>query len=59
MDIAHTTNKGRMLDTLEKFFVYRETKRSNEFNDKLTVNPNVTFEALVHKDPHEEHTTSL
>jgi hypothetical protein len=33
MDILHITNKGRMLDTLEKFYIYRETKRNNQNND--------------------------
>jgi hypothetical protein len=43
MDILHTTNKGRMLDTLEKFCIFRETKRNNQINAKLTVKPKVIF----------------
>jgi len=45
-----------MLDTLEKCYVYRETERNNQINDKLTVKPNVIFDVLVHKDPHRVHT---
>ena len=26
MDIVHVTRKGRMMDTLEKFYIFRETK---------------------------------
>ena len=36
MDILYTTNKGRMLGNLEKFYIYRGTKRNNHINDKLT-----------------------
>ena len=56
MGIIYTTGKGRMLDTLEKCYVYRETERNNQINDKLTVKPNVIFDVLVHKDPHRVHT---
>jgi hypothetical protein len=36
MDIVHITRKGRMMDTLEKFYIFRETKLNNQINDKLT-----------------------
>ena len=52
MDIIHITNKGKMLDTIEKFYIYRETKLNNQINDKLTVKPNVIFETLIRQDPH-------
>ena len=52
MDVLRTTNKGRMLHTLEKSYIYRETKCNNQINDKLTVKPNVIFDVLVHKNPH-------
>jgi hypothetical protein len=55
MDILYTTSKGRMLDTLEKFYIYRETKRNKQINDKLTVKPNVICDVLVHKDHHRGH----
>jgi len=29
MGIIHITNKGKMMDTIEKFYIYRETKLSN------------------------------
>jgi len=52
MDILHTTNKGRVLETLEKFYIYRKTEPNNQINDKLTVKPNIIFDVLVHKYPH-------
>ena len=57
MDTIHITNKGRMMDRLEKIYIYRETKFNNQINDRLTVKSNAVFEAVVHKDPHREHTT--
>jgi hypothetical protein len=52
MGILHTANKGRMLDTLEKFYIYRETQLGIQINDKLTVQTNSIFEAIVQNNPH-------
>jgi hypothetical protein len=59
MDVVHRTSKGRMMDALETFYIYRETKRNNQINDRLTVKPIVIFETIVHKDPYRAHNTSL
>ena len=40
--------KGRMMDTLERFYIFRET---NQINDRLTIKPNRIFETIVQKDP--------
>ena len=55
MDIIHITNKGRMMDTTEKYYTYKETKLNNQINDKLTVQPNIIFETLVQQDVHRGH----
>jgi hypothetical protein len=55
MDTIHLANKGWMLDTLEGFYIYRQTQRNNYINDKLTVRSNTIFEALVQDDPHRAH----
>ena len=34
MEVVHVTKKGKMLDTLEGFHIYKETKASNQINDK-------------------------
>jgi hypothetical protein len=39
----HIANKGRMLDTLERLYIYKETKLTNQINDKLTVQYNPIF----------------
>jgi hypothetical protein len=50
MDIINTTNKGKMLKTLEKFYIYKETSINNQLNDKCTVKPNVIFDTLTQTD---------
>jgi hypothetical protein len=59
METIHVTNKGQMMDTLEKFYIFRETKLNNQINDKLTVKPNIIFDVIVHNDPqHKQQITS-
>jgi hypothetical protein len=41
--IIHITNTGKMMDTLEKFCIYRETEAKTQINDKLTVQNNAIF----------------
>jgi hypothetical protein len=35
METIHVTNKGQMMDTLEKFHIFHETKLKNQINNKL------------------------
>jgi len=37
METVYITNKGQMMDTLEKFYIFRETKINNQINDRLRV----------------------
>jgi hypothetical protein len=57
MDIIHTTNKGKTLDTMETFYIYKEARNNNQINDKCTVKPNIVFETLILKDADRAHTT--
>jgi len=52
METIHITNNGRMMDTLERYYIFRVTKLNNQINDKFTVKPNIIFETIVHKDLH-------
>jgi hypothetical protein len=47
MDIVHTTSKGRLLNVIEKFYIYKETKNNNQINDRHTVAPNIIFDMLL------------
>ena len=52
MSTIHITNESRLMDTLEKFYIFREMKLDNQINNKLAVRPNIIFETIVEKDPH-------
>jgi hypothetical protein len=54
METLHVTSKGKMIDTLEKYYIFRETKLNNQVNDKLTVKQNSIFDTIVRYDPHRE-----
>jgi hypothetical protein len=34
MDVVNTTSKSRLLNVIEKFYIYRETKINNQINDR-------------------------
>jgi hypothetical protein len=38
MDVMHITNKGKILDTTEKFYICKETRINNQINDKCKSN---------------------
>jgi len=44
-----------MLDTLEKFYIFRETQGGDQIYDKLTVQSNPIFEALIPSTIYREH----
>jgi len=51
MKIIHVTRKGRMVNTLESFHIYKKTKAENQINGKLTAKGNEIFEAILQHDP--------
>jgi hypothetical protein len=44
MDVIHTTRKGHLLNTLERFYIYDLSKKKLQMND--TYNPNMDL--LIH-----------
>jgi len=58
MEIIHVTGKGKKLDALESFHIYKEAKAGNQINDKLTVRGNELFETIIQQDPYEGHSTT-
>ena len=41
MESIHITSKGQMMAILENFYIFWETKLSNQINDRLTAKPNI------------------
>jgi hypothetical protein len=52
METIHFTNKRRLMNTLEKFYIFRETRLNNQISDKSTVEPNIIFDTTIKLDPH-------
>jgi hypothetical protein len=57
MDIIHTMNEGKVLDSKEKFYIYKEARINNQINDKCPVKPNIVFDTLILKDTDRAQTT--
>ena len=51
MEVVHVTKKGKMMDTVG-FHIYKETKASNQINDRLKVREKAIFETTVQEDPY-------
>ena len=49
MDILHVVKKGKLMDTLERFHIYKESKIENQINDKNTVTRNILFDTILKK----------
>jgi hypothetical protein len=50
MAVLYTSKKGRMLNTMEKFYIYAETLKKNQINDCHTITQNAISDAILH-DP--------
>jgi hypothetical protein len=50
MAILRVSNKGRILNTLERFHIYKETKNQKQINDRHTI-----FDALLPPPPPFKH----
>jgi hypothetical protein len=55
MDILYTTGKGKFMGTVERFHIYKETRKNNQINNKNTVKLNAIFDAINSQDPREAH----
>jgi len=51
MEILYITNKGRLMDTIEKYYIYKETKNGNQINDKNRVKQNKIYDAVIQREP--------
>ena len=47
MQILQYQGKGAHLNTIERFFIYKEISINNPLNDELNIAPNKIFEALL------------
>jgi len=57
MEILHTTKQGIMMNTLERFHIFNETRLDNQINDNYEVKYNVIFDTIIHKNTQRAFTT--
>jgi hypothetical protein len=55
MTILHIIKKGTMMDTLEKYHIYKATKLETQINDKNTMLHNMLFDTLIQYDTPRSH----
>jgi hypothetical protein len=60
MEVLHMTNKGHLMDTFEKYHIYKETQINNQIIDKCPIKPNVIFDTVVqHQFQNREQSATL
>jgi hypothetical protein len=57
MKVLYRTNKGKLMDTMERYYIYKETQLNKQINDRNTAKPNIIFNTLVHGNPSTACTT--
>ena len=50
MDILHAVGKGAMMDTLERYHIYKTTNLGTQINDKNTASYNILFDTTYLED---------
>jgi len=48
----HITSKGKMMDILEKYYMFHKTKLNNQISYELTIKQNIIFDTIVRYDLH-------
>jgi hypothetical protein len=65
MTVLCTTDKGKLMDTIERYYIYKGTRNdddddddnnNNQINDTNTVKPNIIFDITVREDTDSLHT---
>jgi hypothetical protein len=57
MEVLYKTNKGKLMDTMERYYIYKEMQMNNQINDRNTAKPNIIFDTLVHENASRARTT--
>jgi hypothetical protein len=52
MDVIYVTGKGRLLNTLQKFYIYDLSKKELQMNDTYTDIYKPIFDLLIKNNPH-------
>jgi hypothetical protein len=55
MQILHTHNKGALLNTIEKSYIFKEASTNNHLNDQHTVPNSQIFQTILNDFQKESH----
>jgi hypothetical protein len=55
MQILHTNNKGAHLNTIKKFYIFKEASTNNHLNDQHTVPNSQIFQTILNDFQEESH----
>jgi hypothetical protein len=50
MDIIKIAHKGKTLDALERFFIYKTSKSKPMINEQFKTNSNVLFDLIIERE---------
>jgi hypothetical protein len=53
MRVLYSTHKRKLMDTMERFYICKETRDNNQINDKNTAN---VFDTIVREEANRAHT---
>lgn len=55
VEVLYTAKKGPHLSTVDKFYIYKETRNNNQLNDQYAVQPNAVFKTTLQHDSYDDH----
>jgi hypothetical protein len=58
MRVLYSTKKGKLMDAMERFYIFKKTRDNNQINDKNTAKPNIIFDTTVRKEASRAHTNT-
>ena len=50
MEVLHPTSKGKLMDTIQRFYIYKITQENIQINDKNTSKPNIIFDMIIREE---------
>ena len=50
MEIVYVKREGKITDTLQNRYIYKDTKMVNQINDKVTIKQNILFDTIIHRN---------
>jgi hypothetical protein len=56
MEVLRSSSKGKRMDTLERFHIYKVTRENIQINDEYTAKPNVIFSTIIREEANRQLT---